>query len=524
MESSQQQTHSLTTSLITRSITFDQLWIIGTIAAIWIFISILPLPPNDLWWHMEAGRIMIEEGQLITTNRWAYTLPYETPYVYQSWLSEIILYLTWRAGDVPLLMLLRTFVITGSYALIAWHAWRRVGPSKTIALAVFLAILMGWNNWTLRPQTLALLPGSAFAVILGEYILNRVSSRWLIGLPIIMMLWVNLHGSFVLGIALLGLAWLGVAITLLRTKQITDQSARRRFLKLTYVLIVTMIAATIHPLGFGIFSYVQDMLTNTALQTRFVEWQPPQNDIDILSTGFWFFAVLLLLAALMVVSGKRPTDSDMLWYLGLAWLGIGGKRYAVWFGLLLIPLLAEQAAALFHKRTSLKCTPIFTWTIFILFGSAMIAVLPWFSPGQHFQSDRLFATTGPHRWLLTSTTPVAATNWLKDHPIEGRFWTDLSYSSYTIWELPEKQVFADLRVELFPETIWDDHFDIVRGNQHSLELLDTWEISHLLLRQRTQAELWKTLEQSPEWCEQYRDRDTVIMARCSHNVKTNAQP
>lgn len=523
MESSQPQTRTVTMSLVTPSITFDHLWIIGMIAAIWIFISILPLPPNDLWWHMEAGRMMIEEGQLLTTNRWAYTIPYETPYIYQSWLSEIILYLTWRIGDVPLLMFLRTFVITASYALVAWHAWRRVGPSKAIALAVLLAVLMGWNNWTLRPQTLALLPGSIFAVILSEYVLNRVSSRWLIALPIVMVLWVNLHGSFVLGIALLGLAWLGMAITLLRTDQISDETARQRFVKLTYALIGIIMAATLHPLGVGIFSYVQDMLTNTSLQTRFVEWQPPQNDVDILSTGFWFFVVLLLLAVLMAITGKRPADNDVLWYMGLAWLGIGGKRYAVWFGLLLMPLVAEQLAVIFTKRKVIKCSPIFTWSVFALFGITAVAVLPWFSPGYYFQSDRLFTTTGPHRWLLSSTTPVAAADWLKDNPIEGRFWTDLSYSSYTIWELSEKQVFADLRVELFPEAIWDDYFDIARGNQQSLAILDTWEISHLLLRQKNQNALWNTLEQSAEWCEQYRDRDAVIMARCSHHVENHAK-
>ena len=51
-----------------RRLTFDHLWIIALLALIWFLISILPLPPNDLWWHMAAGRTMFDEGSLLVDH------------------------------------------------------------------------------------------------------------------------------------------------------------------------------------------------------------------------------------------------------------------------------------------------------------------------------------------------------------------------------------------------------------------------------------------------------------------------
>jgi hypothetical protein len=111
-------------------------------------------------------------------------------------------------------------------------------------------------------------------------------------------------------------------------------------------------------------------------------------------------------------------------------------------------------------------------------------------------------------------TPVAATDWLEQHPIAGRFWTDMSYTSYTTWRMPEKQVFADLRIELFPDAVWNDYFEIAEGGARSVELIDRWRITHLLLDAKGQAKLQQRLAATSGWCERYRDSRAVIMARC----------
>lgn len=496
-----------------RSITLDHLWVASIIAVIWLFISVTPLPPNDLWWHMAAGRAMVEEGAWLTTNRWAYTLPADAPYTYQSWLSEVLLYEVWHLGGVPLLSLARTLAVTLSYSLLAWHAWRRTGGNgKAVALAVLLAVLVGWNNWTLRPQTLALLPAAAFVVVLGEYLAGRLAARWLVALPVLMSLWVNLHGSFAVGIGLIALAWFGVALSRLRGHRAPDTP----LLPLTYAALATAAAAVVHPLGVDILGYVRRMLTDPPSQDMIIEWQPPTNDLNLMSGGFWFFVLLFALAALMAASPRRPSATDLLWYCALGWLTVGGIRYAIWFGLLLLPLLATQLAALFKPKAPVPSSPVFTSGYALVLGAMMVAVLPWFAPGRYLGpgARHLFAHAGPDHMLVSSATPLVATEWLAQHPIEGRFWTDMSYSSYTIWRLPAKQVFADLRIDMFPLSIWEEYGAIARGEEPGIAMLDKWQISHMLLDTVFQADLDARLQTTPGWCEVYRDPRAVIFARC----------
>ncbi len=510
-------TYNEATRLIQRVIrnnaTLDHLWLFTLLTLIWFFLSITPLPPNDLWWHMAAGRSMFEDNALITTNRWAYTLPADAPYIYQSWLSELIMYAVWWLGDVPLLTLTRTLVITLTYGLVSWHAWRRVGQGKAVALALLLAVLVGWNNWTLRPQTLALLPGMAFVVLLEEYRSNRLRTRWLLlWLPLLMVIWVNLHGSFILGAALLTLAWLGTAITVLRNMPMPNRQDRQRLQGLTLTGLATLLALMVNPLGIGIFWYVQNMLSNAPLQRWFVEWQPPQNTLELSSTGFWFYALLLLLAVLMATGTRRPVATDLLWYCALAWLTIGGVRYAIWFALVLLPLLAERLAVLLPTAVTTRTSTTFNAIYGVMLAGAMLAVLPWFMPARYLGIEHLFANAGSYRFLLSNATPIAATAWLEENPIEGRFWTTMTYSSYTIWQIPEKQVFADLRVELFPIAIWEDYFTINRGDERSLKMIDHWQITHLLLPVGTELHL--LLSETPGWCQQYSDSQATILARC----------
>ncbi len=426
------------------------------------------------------------------------------------------MYALWWLGDVPLLSLARTVAIVGSYGLVAWHALRRCGNGIAVALALLLASFASIDNWTLRPQTLALVPAAALVVITSEYLHGRIRARWLTAVPFVMLFWVNMHGSFIMGAALLTLVWLSAAWTLLQSTPDMRRAALRQLGVWTTVGLATFLAVLLNPLGFGIFAYVRMMLSNPSLQTSFMEWQPPRNTFGILSSGFWFFAILLGLAALMAKSARRPSMVDVLWYCGMAWLAIGGSRYIMWFALIIMPLLAEQLAALFGPRSHPVSKPAVTTMYSVLLGITMVATLPWFTPARFFgpEAAGAFATVGPYRMPLSSKNPIAATEWLAAHPTEGRFWTDMSYTSYTIWRMPAQQVFADLRVELFPEAIWKQYNDIARGDQHSLDLINQWNITHVMLDRDWNTALLHQLQHTPGWCEQFADGDAVVLARC----------
>ena len=492
----------------------DLVWVVMPVALIWFFVSVTPMPPNDLWWHMAAGRAMIDEQQIISDNRWAYSLPADTPYVYQSWLSEIIMYGAWQLGGVPLLAMLRLLAISGAYAIIGWHALRRAG-GRAAALSLIVAALVGWSNWTLRPQTLALPVGAAFVALLSAYLDGRLRARWLAVLPLLMLAWVNLHGSFVLGLALVGAAWAGTLCDMLGPDP-AQRPKRPALGPLSFAALATALACLANPLGLGIVGYLRTMLTNPPLQRLFVEWQPPRLSLDLISSGFWFYAMLLLLVVLMARGRARPSATDLLWYCGLAWLALGGVRYVMWFGLLLAPLLAQRIALLGRETERTPVRSGFSSLLLVLLSISMLATLPWLGPARALGLSQAAVDPPPslERSLLDRTNPLDASAWLAANPIGGRFWTDLGYSSYTIWAIPNLQVFSDLRVELFPEPVWRDYFAIGRGDAASLALIERWQISHFMLSRDGQASLITLLTTTPGWCRPYEDEVTTIIARC----------
>lgn len=498
------------------------LWLAGLLLFAWVFLSVTPLPPNDLWWHMAAGRAMVAEGAWLRDNRWAYTLPPGAPYIYQSWLSEIIMYLVWRVGDVPLLALTRMVAIVGAYALMSWRSWRRTGGGIAVATALLLAMMAGWSNWTLRPQTLSFVPGAAFCVILGEYLDGRFAARRLIWLPLLMVLWVNLHGSFVLGVGLLGLAWLATLIDMLWARRANkaphDSALVARLRVLTVAGVATGLAALIHPLGLNVFSYVRGMLTNAPSQTFIAEWQPPHPSLDVLSNGFWFFALLVLLPLLMLRGKRRPSTTDVLWFLALGYLALRGERYIVWFALLLMPLLADRIAQFVGTTPRLSRLPAAPTTAAL--AVVCVLALPWVGINRAMgaETSQLFASSGPYHTMLADTTPLAATEWLTAHPPKQRVWANMTYNSYMIWATPQIPVFVDQRVDMFPIEIWNQSYEIARGTPEGFKLLDYWNVGTLMLDLRRDTTLLEKVTNNADWCEHYRDRDTVIFERCNNGM------
>ncbi len=183
-----------------------------------------------------------------------------TPFFYQSWLAALVFWKTYQAGGLALTFFLRAVIIAVTYTVL-WFLVKGAGAGPRLAsLLVLLAALAGSNNWSFRPQ-LFIYP--IFLLVL--YILTKWGqgkNRWLWLLPILSMLWVNLHGSFPLLFILGGFAFL---------------FGRGDKKQLAYALAFSFIAIFINPRGNYVLGYVQNMLSAPSNQLFSVEWMPMVN-------------------------------------------------------------------------------------------------------------------------------------------------------------------------------------------------------------------------------------------------------
>ena len=188
------------------------LWLLAGLAAFGFVVALVPLPPNDFWWHLRIGALIVAERRLPAANMFGWTLPAEAPFTYGAWLGEVLLYLLYRAGGLPLVIFVRNGLALLAFGLVGLEARRRSGSWRLAALATALAAGMALNNLIVRPQIWSWLPFLAFYLLLTRYREGRLSPRWLFVLPPLMAFWVNAHGAFVLGPVLLGLIGLGVGM------------------------------------------------------------------------------------------------------------------------------------------------------------------------------------------------------------------------------------------------------------------------------------------------------------------------
>jgi hypothetical protein len=490
----------------------EQLWLILVLTLLGVIIALVPTLPHDFWWHLKAGQLVAEQG-IPRTNLFAWSVPADQPFVYATWLSEWLFYALYRIGGLGAPVLARNLLGLAGFTLVALEARRRSGSWRLAALAALLAGAMTLNNLTTRTQNWAWAPFGLYVLILGAYAAGAGRARTLVALPLIMAFWVNVHGSFVLGLALVAIVGAGET---LRSLFQHPQAATWQRLRALYLAGAATLAATLlNPNGIGIFGYVTELTTNPASQALVVEWQPPMpRGIS----GVVFFASILALLAVFALARRRPSLTDLLLICAFLWLAWGGQRHVVWYGMLAMPILAQclaaprpTAARAARPRMALPSTLL----ALILLG-LLVAVQPPFKAGLSLPRPytALFAAVPGAPGLFSADTPVAATVYLRAHPSSGRLFNEMGYGSYLDWALfPAAQVFIDPRIELYPPALWQDYVAISEAREYNALLIEKYQVERVLLDRVVQPRLAAALAADGRWQREYADDRAQIYKR-----------
>ncbi|MEI7771507.1 MAG: hypothetical protein WCI67_16060 [Chloroflexales bacterium] len=494
----------------------DHLWAIFALSVIGGFISLAPTAPNDFWWHLKAGEL-VATGGIPTTNLFAWTIPADHPYVYQSWLGEWLFYAIVRAGGLPMAIFARNILGALAFAMLTWEARLRSGSWRLGALAALLAAGMTINNLNARTQNWSWLPFMATLMILGGYVAGRLKPRWLIGLPLLMLFWVNAHGAFVMGLLVAGTFVGGETLRrLLHQPRALGWPQLRRL----YLAVAGMLAATLaNPLGVGVFGYVASMLGDEASQGLINEWQPPNPHSP---AGAIFFVGVLALIAALALARRRPTISDVLLVCGLAWQAFMGGRYVVWFGMAAMPIMAQS---LVSPRTVFRINGgpprarggggAANLLLALLLAAAFVALQPWLKPLLPLPAPyrAIFADVPGAPQLFSADTPALAVAELRARPCAGPIFNEMGYGSYMAWALyPAAQSFIDPRVELYPLQLWQDYAAISRG-QDALSKLNHYGVACVLLDRGHQGGLATALDDASGWERSFRAGASEIWRR-----------
>ncbi|NTV66043.1 MAG: hypothetical protein HGA65_21255, partial [Oscillochloris sp.] len=194
-----------------RGLTLDHVWIFAAVAFIALRALLTPIPPNDFWWHMATGRLIVEHGQIPAVDSFSYTRTGE-PFYNQSWLGQLLMYGLYQLGGAALVIMAQAALLASTYGLLLRLCLRRSGRLRlSVAFLLVMTMPASFDNWIVRPQTYALALFVAYLYVLdgwrrlslgsavaAERVQKREGNFWataapLLLLPILGVVWVNLH-------------------------------------------------------------------------------------------------------------------------------------------------------------------------------------------------------------------------------------------------------------------------------------------------------------------------------------------
>jgi hypothetical protein len=468
----------------------DFLWLALVLLIALTIAFLLPVTPQDFWWYLRVGRDTLANGAIPRLDTFTYTQA-GTPVVYHSWGAAVLLWLLYKLGGLSLTVLLRGVLLAGTYTLLwltaRWLGARRVGATL-VALA---AVLATSNNWSLRPQLFAY-PLFALSLFI-LYRWQRGEKKVVWWLPLIGLLWVNLHGSFVM-------------LILLAAAALVFGRGDRRTLALSFAWV--LVATFANPRGFGSWTYVFNSLTAASSQVFSGEWGPPVN------TGWQmniFFLWLLFFPLLAFLSPRKLDRLEWIWFLGFGLLALWGERYVIWFVFLLMVLTACLLADWEKKflRDSPPGNAAFNLFLDVVFLLSSLAFLPGVR-------EKWWSQSPP----ATEDTPIAAVNWLAARPgLPGPLWSEIGFSSYLEYALPQRPTWIDTRFEVFPVTQWQQYKAISLAGYTWESQLNATGANLAMVSTQYQPDLLQALAGSPAWCEIYRDEVAVIYRRGTCEIK-----
>jgi hypothetical protein len=485
-------------------IKIEHLWGLIVLLGVFIFVNTHPIRPNDFWFHIAYGRLIVENRALPAIDTFSFTMygqPYEFAHNY--WLAQVFMYWLFENGGAEWSILVISILVTAAYTVIfLFGIFITRGNWRIAAFATLFAASLGISNWNIRPQTLVYLL-AALSVVGIEYFKNSDRKfAWGIFLGVIMALWVNSHGTYFIPFVLAG-AWLAELLW-----RVVREKKWQVLLPGLQLFLFLLVGVLINPRGVKVFSYLLSMTSAPSVQGFVAEWQPVQFDGI---TGIIFLFMLSFLLIAWVTSGKRLTLSETLSLIVFVLLSLRYERAVVWLGITQSPLMLsilQEVFARFGKvaispdRQNVKLNFILVFCVVVL----SLFSVPWLKQYWPLSPEK--------KNLYALDTPVDAVRFMIGKTLPNQVFAEIAFSSYLTWAAGDRyRVFVDPRFDLYPEDLWGDYLRISMAQGRWEEKLKNYNVDMLMLSIEAQPKLLRAVGGSPNWESIYQDDVAAVFVR-----------
>jgi hypothetical protein len=452
----------------------------------------------DIWWHLKTGQYITEHKSIPHTDPFSYTRAGQ-PWIAHEWLTEHLLYQIQRIAGYGGLIVVFAAIVGAAFFLL----YLRCGAAPYIAgVATLFAAWATAPLWGVRPQMLSLLLTSLWLLLLERSENDSKLLWWTLPLT---LLWVNLHGGFAAGLALLTLFLAGEWME--RALGWSSPRSGRHLKTAALILVFDLLLVPLNPSGLRMFWYPIQTLRSAAMQNYIAEWASP----NFHHAEYWPFLVVVLgTFAALSWSGNRVRPRNLLLLVVTLYAGLCSIRMIPLFVLIAIPLIAkrlrEWPPRTLDTRRHLALRMLLNGVIVL----AMAA----------FTGIHLTQVIRRQPQAEAQHFPVPAVAFLATHAVPAPIFNHYDWGGYLIWKLyPSIPVFIDGRADLYEKQLLDQFADTYRFQGDWRRTLRQWDIGTIVVPM--DSALATGVRSDRAWTVAYQDAQAMVLTRAGRSPDTN---
>lgn len=479
-------------SLVSRTLNQVPAWLwFG--AAVFIMLAVggnRMLQDADMYWQIAVGQSIIDHHAFPVTDSYSFT-KLGVPWISSSWLAQVLYAAAYAMAGWAGPVILASLGVAAAFALLVHGLSQRFAASHAILVAM-IAVLLSLHHFLARPHVLAMPVMVAWVYgLVSASDRSKAPSFWL--LPLI-VLWANLHGGFVLGLALVA----PFALDALWNAE----ASQRKALALRWAAfgVCAVAASCITPYGWNSLLAARQILDLGGALALIGEWQPA----DFSSLGLFEICLLASLAAVLW-RGIVLTPTRILLVLGFLHMALSHSRNIEVFALL-VPLVLASPVSLQLRPSGVMSAASKASFAGVVAMILLVSMTTWAFVANHTYTP------------VAAQTPTDAVNILQARKAE-RILHNPGFGGYLITKgIP---VFIDGRAELYGEKFVVNtlHALDLKNAGEFLGLLDSYKIDATMLRPETPA--IHLLDRLEGWQRIFADDVAVVHMRKSGNDLTD---
>jgi hypothetical protein len=390
-----------------------------------------PVMDPDIWWHLRVGQWVVEHHTVPVTDPFSrYGL--DRPWVAYSWLYEVLVFrlysLLGLAGIVAYRAALALAIVAALHHLIRKREPRFLVATGITALAA-LAVAPLCNE---RPWLFTILFTTLTLDVLLDIRAGRGSALACL-LPLVFVLWANLHIQFVYGLLLLGLGCAAPLLDSLLARRRGDLGGPTFSREILLLTGLCALGTLINPYTVRLYRVVLEYASQPGPfqcvnELKALEFREPCD---------WVMLILGACALFALGRRTRLSSFELLLLLGAGALAFRARRDLWFLVLAAVAILATQNTRPIAPTARFVLTPRRRLGV-VLALVGLIALVAW---------RRDLSAENMQR-KVAGVFPVEATAAIAERGYEGPLFNDFNWGGFLIWSLPNLPVVLDGRTNL----------------------------------------------------------------------------